>query len=54
MGTINADWHKQHRMPKNPTEEQRLEWHAEHMKHCTCRTPGDKLLKELKKRKPVS
>lgn len=54
MGTINADWHKANKMPKNPTQEQRLEWPAAHMKHCACRAPGDKLLQELKKRKLVS
>lgn len=37
MGKINADWHRAHRMPKNPTEQQRAEWHYEHAKHCDCR-----------------
>ena len=35
--SINAEWHRQHRMPKNPTLEERLHWHLEHMKHCQCR-----------------
>jgi len=24
-------------MPKNPTPQQRVEWHVEHAKHCQCR-----------------
>ncbi len=40
---INADWHRAHRMPKNPTLEQRLEWHREHARHCDCRKPPPKL-----------
>ena len=30
-------WHQQHRMPKNPTPQERVEWHVEHGKHCQCR-----------------
>jgi len=30
-------WHEQNRMPKNPTPQQRVEWHVEHAKHCQCR-----------------
>ncbi len=43
MGRINREWHLAHKMPKNPTFEQRVEWHREHQKHCTCRTdlPAD-------------
>jgi len=37
MGTINAAWHHKHPMPKNPTKEQRIRWHVEHVKHCSCR-----------------
>jgi hypothetical protein len=37
MGQINADWHRAHKMPKNPTEEQRLAWHIDHARNCTCR-----------------
>lgn len=37
MSKINADWHKSHLMPKNPTDRQRTEWHYEHALHCGCR-----------------
>ena len=41
--SINAEWHRAHRMPRNPTLEQRLEWHREHTRHCGCRKPSPKL-----------
>jgi hypothetical protein len=48
---INTEWHKKHRMPKNPTIDQRIEWHLEHLKHCRCRNDIPETLKgELKKR----
>lgn len=34
---INRKWHLAHPMPKNPTEEERLQWHLEHAKNCRCR-----------------
>jgi hypothetical protein len=37
MGKINAEWHKANRMPKNPTREQRLDWHLRHSEACSCR-----------------
>ena len=37
MGKTNAEWHRAHPMPKNPTLEQRVEWHREHAAHCGCR-----------------
>ncbi|MDN2580543.1 hypothetical protein [Aquibium sp. ELW1220] len=37
MSRINRAWHEGHRMPKNPTELQRIAWHAEHMRNCGCR-----------------
>lgn len=49
MAKINATWHLEHKMAKNPTEKQRAEWHYEHALHCGCReiTPSiAELLKE--------
>lgn len=37
MGKINADWHLAHKMPKNPTESERIAWHLDHAQNCTCR-----------------
>lgn len=47
MGTINASWHAQHVMPKNPTREQRIAWHAEHAAQCSCRKPPPALAEEI-------
>jgi hypothetical protein len=47
---INASWHQQHPMPKNPTVEERIEWHLAHKKNCSCRDIPDKLKVEMKKR----
>ena len=41
--SINAEWHRARPMPKNPTLEQRLEWHHEHALNCACRKPPPKL-----------
>jgi hypothetical protein len=48
---LNRAWHEAHRMPKNPTLDQRLAWHREHAKHCACRPMPEKLQEELKKRR---
>ncbi|RST83122.1 hypothetical protein EJC49_22830 [Aquibium carbonis] len=37
MSSINRDWHLNHKMPKNPTDLQRIAWHVEHARHCGCR-----------------
>ena len=49
--TINKEWHEKHRMPKNPTIEQRIKWHLEHQKNCSCRPITGKLAEEMRKRK---
>jgi len=45
---INRKWHLKNKMPKNPTQEQRIKWHIEHSKNCDCRKPTEKLQKEIK------
>lgn len=47
---INKEWHLQHRMPKNPTFEQRVTWHLEHQKNCPCRPISGKLAEEMRKK----
>src|SRR5690606_2753672 len=34
MGKVNAEWHNAHKMPTNPTEQQRAEWHYFHAINC--------------------
>lgn len=49
---MNKEWHLSNPMPKNPTIDQRIKWHLEHLKHCSCRTDiPAKLKAEMKKRK---
>ncbi|MDO9473363.1 MAG: hypothetical protein Q7J28_09940 [Caulobacter sp.] len=40
---MNGAWHKAHPMPKNPTREQRIAWHAEHARECACRPVPESL-----------
>jgi len=47
---INREWHLVHKMPKNPTLNERIMWHAEHAKNCQCRKLEGKMLEEIKKR----
>lgn len=34
--SINIKWHKEHKMPKKPTLQERASWHDEHQKYCGC------------------
>jgi hypothetical protein len=47
---INKEWHLANKMPKKPTIEQRIKWHLEHARNCTCRPLHGKILEEIKKR----
>jgi len=48
---INKDWHVKHKMPKNATFKERVEWHCAHQKYCNCRPIPEKLLTEIKQKK---
>jgi hypothetical protein len=48
---LNKEWHVAHPMPKNPSLQQRIEWHLEHSKNCACREIPGKLKEEMKKLK---
>lgn len=49
MNKINAEWHLANRMPKNPTEKQRIDWHLAHAAHCSCREIPAGVLELMKK-----
>jgi hypothetical protein len=34
---LNKEWHLAHGMPANATWQQRIAWHIEHQKNCSCR-----------------
>jgi hypothetical protein len=44
---INKEWHEKNKMPKNPSLDERMKWHIEHAKNCTCRPIPDKLKAEI-------
>lgn len=48
---LNREWHQGHPMPPNATLDERIEWHAEHSKHCGCREMPESIRKEIEKRK---
>lgn len=35
--TMNKQWHALHRMPKNATVKEKIQWHTSHSKNCDCR-----------------
>ena len=47
---INKEWHEKNRMPVHPTFDERVKWHLEHQKHCSCRSIPKKLLEEMIKK----
>jgi hypothetical protein len=49
MKNVNAEWHRTHRMPKNPTMDERIKWHIEHEKYCRCRPIPETVLEAIKK-----
>lgn len=47
MGKINKEWHLANKMPKKSTQEQKMKWHIEHLKHCNCHPVSAKLQKDI-------
>jgi hypothetical protein len=47
---INKSWHEKNKMPKNANFEERVKWHLEHEKNCSCRPIPDNLKAEMKKK----
>jgi hypothetical protein len=47
---INEQWHKAHRLPRNASFEQRLEWHRDHARECGCRKSPENIRLELEQR----
>jgi hypothetical protein len=49
-GSLDAEWHRKHPMPKNPTLEERIRWHVSHAKHCGCRPIPEGLSRAIRDR----
>jgi hypothetical protein len=47
---INREWHEAHRLPRNATLEQRMEWHVMHAANCSCRPMPESIRLELEAR----
>ncbi len=45
---INKEWHAKHKMPKNPSDKEKIQWHLEHEKNCSCRVMSETLRKKMK------
>ncbi len=45
---INKEWHEKNRMPKNASLAQRIAWHKEHVRNCSCRPMPDKIKDAIK------
>jgi len=48
---INAQWHTKNKMPKNPTLDQRVEWHISHARNCACREMPARIKEEVIKKR---
>jgi len=44
---INKKWHLENKMPKNPSQKERMEWHIEHNKNCGCRKPTESISRQI-------
>jgi len=44
---LNKIWHQNNRMPAKATLAQRIQWHREHQKYCSCREVPKSLEKYL-------
>jgi hypothetical protein len=47
---LNRQWHLAHRLPRQASLEQRLEWHLLHAANCTCRDMPENIRRELEAR----
>jgi hypothetical protein len=52
MTKVNKAWHKENRMPKTATTQQRLKWHLAHADVCACRPMPTKLQKLMSEKTP--
>jgi hypothetical protein len=49
MSKINKEWHEINKMPQNASDEQRIAWHLEHSRNCSCRSIPSGVIKLMKK-----
>jgi hypothetical protein len=44
---LNREWHATHRLARNATLQQRLDWHLAHAAACGCRVMPESIRQEL-------
>lgn len=49
---MNGKWHKANRMPKNATTAQKMQWHVNHARECSCRPIPKTIQAKMLERKP--
>lgn len=47
---MNKEWHDAHKLPRNATLEERINWHMLHAENCGCREMPDGIRRELEAR----
>jgi len=47
VGNVNAGWHEENKMSDCRSYDEKMRWRVEHMKHCSCRMPTAKQLREI-------
>ncbi|MGN6486789.1 MAG: hypothetical protein ACTHLT_03065 [Devosia sp.] len=47
---LNREWHLAHKLPRNASLEERLNWHMLHAENCQCREMPDTIRRELEAR----
>ncbi|MFZ2153182.1 MAG: NUDIX hydrolase [Microgenomates group bacterium] len=52
MAKINKEWHQKNKMPKKASLNERIQWHTDHNRECSCRPIPPKIQLEMIKRKP--
>jgi hypothetical protein len=47
---LYKEWHLIHPMPINPSLMQRIDWHIDHIKHCSCQDISGKCKEKTRRR----
>jgi hypothetical protein len=46
----NDEWHSKNSLPQNSSIDQRVQWHMDHARNCSCPSFDEDILEEIKKR----
>lgn len=49
-GTLNRQWHEQHQLGNRTSLDERVRWHFEHAKVCSCRPIPARVIEEIERR----